>query len=143
MKRETRWVEGEGNIWKAWGGEEHLEVEPSKQQKSRHSHDRWALPVRRYVAVTRCPLGPVGWHSNWVCSNWGVLWRCQQSPYAFKKKTINDKNQILHFKPILKIYHTHHKLQHPNDDGSPENTPFHIKVLFQTQTSYLHRRNNS
>lgn len=45
-------------------------------------YDGWALPVRRYVAVPRCPLGPVGWHSNWVSSNLGVLGRCQQGPCA-------------------------------------------------------------
>lgn len=52
----------------------------NKQPLGRHSHDRWALPVRWYVAVPRCPLGPVGWHSDWVCSHLGVLGRCQQGP---------------------------------------------------------------
>lgn len=75
--------EEEGNRWRRenWGGEEHLKEEKANSRMCTHSHDGWALPVRRYVAVPRCPLGPVGWHSNWMCSDRGMLRRCQQGPY--------------------------------------------------------------
>lgn len=77
MKR-RRWGGGEGNRWRR--DNRTSQRGKSKRQEGGHSHDGWALPVRRYVAVPRCPLGPVGWHSYWVSSNLGVLGRCQQGP---------------------------------------------------------------
>lgn len=77
MKR-RRWGGGEGNRWRR--DNRTSQRGKSKRQAGGHSHDGWALPVRRYVAVPRCPLGPVGWHSYWVSSNLGVLGRCQQGP---------------------------------------------------------------
>lgn len=70
------WRDSRRTKEKEWKGGE--EGEKGKRREVRHSHDGSALPVRRYVAVPRCPLGPVGWHSYWVSSNLGVLRRCQQ-----------------------------------------------------------------